>query len=247
MQVTPIKTPIVAPNDDLFVILDEALPKLEERSVVAVTSKIVGLAEGRVVPVVTGAREEKQALAASEAEMYIAASVSQHDLLITIKEGVLAVNAGLDESNADHQYVLWPEKPYESAKRIWQHLREKHQLSELGVILTDSKTFPLKWGVVGTVLSHCGFSAINSKIGDPDLFGRPLKMTTINVAEALAVAAVLEMGEAAEAQPLCIITDAKMVQFQPHPPTDEEIQNIRVSLEEDVFSPILMSAPWQKK
>ncbi len=166
--------------------------------------------------------------------------------MLTVKHQVLAVNAGIDESNADEQYVLLPSDPYASAAEIWKWLRKEYKLKDVGVIISDSRTFPLKWGTIGTCLAHAGFSAINNMIGKPDLFGRPLHLTQVNVAEALAVAAVLEMGEAAEAQPVAVITDASMVVFQDHPPTQQEIKDMYIALEDDAYAPILIRADWKK-
>jgi F420-0:gamma-glutamyl ligase len=64
-------------------------------------------------------------------------------------------------------------------------LRKKHQLKNFGVITTDSRSFPLRWGVVGTTIAYCGFKGLNNHIGQRCLFGRKMKMEQVNVAEAL--------------------------------------------------------------
>ncbi|MBP9819528.1 coenzyme F420-0:L-glutamate ligase [Candidatus Woesebacteria bacterium] len=247
MQVTPFSTPIVKANDDLWQLLRQvfSLSPLQEKSVVVVTSKVVAFCEGRVVPN-SGSRTEKEALVRQEAEHYTDPHSSKYQLMLTVKHQVLAVNAGIDESNANEQYVLLPGDPYASAAEIWKWLRKEYKLKDVGVIISDSRTFPLKWGTIGTCLAHAGFSAINNMIGKPDLFGRPLHLTQVNVAEALAVAAVLEMGEAAEAQPVAVITDASMVVFQDHPPTQQEIKDMYIALEDDAYAPILTRADWKK-
>ncbi len=246
MQVQPCKTPLVISGDDLYEILHAALvaEKLPERSIVAVTSKIVSLCENRVVPN-NDIRAEKEALVREEAEWYTDPHSSAFNLMLTIKHQILAVNAGIDESNADKQYVLFPADPYQSAQDIWQWLRATFGVQEIGVIITDSRSFPLKWGQIGTSLAYCGFAALNNKIGEQDLFGRVLHMTQVNVAEALAVSAVLEMGEAAESQPVAIITDVSMVQFQDRPPTAEELLALQIKIDDDAYAPILKKADWK--
>ena len=107
-------------------------------------------------------------------------------------------------------------------------------------------SFPLKWGTIGTCLSHCGFATVNNMIGEKDLFGREMQMTQVNVAEALAVAAVLEMGEVAEAQPLCLITDATMTKFETEPPTPSEIRKLSIDIEDDMYAPLLTAVNWKR-
>ncbi len=246
MQVTPIQTDKFYPGDDLLSFIKEALPTLAEESIVVVTSKIVSLAENRVVPVKSGTKQEKLDLARQEADYYIDESHSQFNLLITIRDHLVAVNAGLDQSNVEGHYLLLPKKPQESATRIWHYLREAYDLEKVGVIITDSKTIPLKWGTMGASLAYCGFQALVNKVGQPDLFGRSLEMTKVNVAEGLAAAAVVEMGEVAEAQPLAVITGANQAIFQDHPPTEEELAETTIELEDDVYGPMLTAAPWIK-
>lgn len=246
MQVTPIQTSVFSESQSLLPFIDQFLPNIQERSIVVVTSKIIALNEGAVVERKTGERDEKFAIVKKIADYYTEPSQSQYQLILTVKHSILAVNAGLDESNADGRYVLLPGNPNQSAALIWQHLREKHGLKELGVLITDSRTFPLKWGTIGTALGHCGFMAVNDRIGEKDLYGHEMQMTKENIAEGLAVSANLVMGEVAEAQPLAIIQDVPMVQFQDRPPTVAELEDLVIKLEDDAYAPILTRAPWHK-
>jgi dihydrofolate synthase / folylpolyglutamate synthase len=246
MKVTPIQTPVVHAGDNLYQILDSALPRVEENSIVVVTSKIIALAEGSVVPKVEGTQQEKHDLVRLEAELYLEPDQSPYNLMLTVKHNIMAVNAGIDESNADDQYVLLPQDPYRSAREIWDFLRKRDGLQNLGTLIVDSKTFPLKWGTMGTALAHCGFLALNNRIGEKDLFGHEMQMTQVNVTEGLAAAAVLEMGEVAESQPLCLITEVAMVEFQDRPPTQAEIESLQITLEDDAYAPILTKAEWKR-
>lgn len=248
MKVTAYQTPLVHKNDDLLAILQKSLPAtLPENSVLAVTSKIVALCEGNALPVVTGTREEKQDIVRQEAEAYTDPSTSAYDVMLTVKDSILAVNAGLDMSNADNQYVLLPKDAYKSATYIWNFLKTTYNLKNVGVIITDSKTFPLKWGTIGTCLGHCGFMAVRDMIGKKDLFGYEMQMTKVNIAEALAVSAVLSMGEVAEQTPLSLLEAIPQIEFQAHEPTQEEIHSLQIALEDDVFAPILLKADWKKQ
>lgn len=247
MKVTAYLTPLVYKNDDLFAILKSSLPSvLPEDSVLAVTSKIVALCEGNALPVVTGTKEEKHAIVRQEAEAYTEPSSSVYNLMLTVKHSTLSVNAGLDMSNADNQYVLLPKDPYMSASQIWQWLRQEYSVKNIGVIITDSKTFPLKWGTIGTCLGHCGFLAVRDMIGQKDLFGYEMQMTKVNIAEALATSAVLSMGEVAEQTPLSLIEVIPQIEFQDHSPTSQEIAEQHISLEDDAYAPLFKDAPWKK-
>jgi F420-0:gamma-glutamyl ligase len=115
----------------------------------------------------------------------------------------------------------------------------------VGVIITDSKTTPLLWGVTGVAIAHAGFKALHDLIGQPDLFGRLLKMEKVNVAQGLATAAVLVMGEAAEQTPLATITDIPGIEWQDRIPTGEELAALRIELADDAYAPILEKAHWQ--
>lgn len=244
MQIETKTSGVVHAHDNLLNHLDVAFPTLDSDCVIVVTSKIVALCEGAVEPI--SGSVSKEELVWRESEKYIPSTHSRYHLTLTLKFQTLAVNAGIDESNVKNQYVLLPKDPYESAKNIWEHLTKKFPSRKIGVIISDSKTVPLKWGTVGTSIGYCGFKPVVSKIGDPDIFGRPLQMTKVNVAEGLVAAAVVEMGEAAETTPFACITNAKQVEFVNHPPTKEEKEELLIDFEDDVYYPILSSAPWKK-
>ncbi|NCN06956.1 MAG: putative folate metabolism gamma-glutamate ligase [Candidatus Pacebacteria bacterium] len=246
MNCAAYSTPIVRPNDDLLQLIFAAIPQLSERSVLCITSKIVALCEGAVVPIKFGTREEKHALVAQDAEHYLPPDKSKYDLMLTIKHQTLAVNAGIDESNVSGVYALLPRDPNKTAATVWQALRKQYGLQEVGVVITDSKSIPVKWGAIGTAIGHCGFVALNSHIGEPDLFGRKLQITQVNVAESLAAVGTYVMGESAERQPLAVIQAAPRVVFQDRPPTVSEIAELVIALEDDVYAPLLQAVNWQQ-
>lgn len=246
MKLTSYKTPLLYPNSNLLDIIISVIPDLSEKSVLCISSKAVALAEGAVVTKKTGTREEKHALVAREADSYLPAHLSEFDVMLTITNGMLAVNAGIDESNADNMYVLWPKDPYASAAWYWKKLREQYGVNELGIVITDSKTTPLRWGIIGTSVSYCGFKALFDRIGERDLFGRKLVMTKENIAEGLAVAANIEMGEGADRKPLVVVEDIPRIIFSTQPPRQSELDMFNIAPEDDVYGPLLTSVLWQK-
>jgi F420-0:gamma-glutamyl ligase len=248
MQVHALKTPIITPGQDLWPVLEKSIPQnLSERSVVAITSKILSFAEGSLVPVdETDVREQKHELVRRSAEWYTEPHSSKYDLMLAVKDNQLFVNAGIDLSNANGNFVLWPKDSQDWANKIWNWLREHRGLKEVGVIVTDSKTAPLYWGVTGASIAHCGFQALAPKFSHPDLFGRPLEMTQVNVAQALAGAAVYEMGETNESTPLAVVTDIRDIVFQDEVPSEKELADLIIELEDDVYAPLLQNAEWKK-
>lgn len=243
MHIAPIRTqPIISPGN-ICTVLDDTLPKLEENSLVVITSKIVSILEGRTLE----KTHDKKTLIKQEADYYIEEALwEKYHLLITRKENILIANSGVDESNANGRFILWPSKPFVTAETIWTHLRKKHALKNLGVIITDSRLTPLRWGTLGVGLAWCGFLPLNDYRGTPDIFGEPLKVTQSGILDGLAAAAVLTMGEGKEQTPLCVISEVPFVQFLDHAPTEEEKQKLRIDVEDDIYSPLLVSDKWKK-
>lgn len=211
-----------------------------------IASKIVSTCENRFVPKVTGDRQEKHDLVRQEAEWFIEPHSSKYDLMLTIHRNWMFVNAGIDESNADNQYILWPKDPQASVNAVWRFLREHYNIKEVGVTMSDSISIPLNWGVMGHAIAFCGFNPLKSYIGKPDLFGRTMKMEQVNIMQSVTAAAVLEMGEGNESTPLGVVRDVKDVEFLDHEPTATELAQLKIALEDDAYAPILTKAEWKK-
>jgi len=245
MEITVHKTKAVVKGDALNDVIDTALPVLHNGDIVVITSKIVSICQGRIVPV--GTEEEKFSLIRKEAQYIIENDATRkYHLALTVANNTLIPNSGIDESNGNSFLILWPSDPMSAAEKIWKHLKDKHHLETLGVLITDSHTTPLRWGTTGIGIAWCGFDALNNYIGVPDIFGRPLAVTKANVMDGLAAAAVVVMGEGNEQTPLAVIKNVPFVRFQKTPPTKEEKDALPISLDDDIYSPILTPAPWEK-
>src|SRR5680860_576227 len=90
-------------------------------------------------------------------------------------------------------------------------LQKKFKIKNLGVLITDSRLFPLRAGIVGAAIGYAGFKGVKDYRGTGDIFGRILKLSRTDIADSLATAAVVCMGEGREQQPLALITDAPVV------------------------------------
>ncbi len=244
MKVTPIKThKITEKSKNLFAILDKYVPSMKEGSVLAITSKIIAICQGRIIK---DEGQSKDELVEKEADLFLLASENKYGVSISIKDNLMVASAGIDKSNGNGYFILWPENSQQVANKVREYLSKRFKLKKVGVIITDSKGTPMRWGVVGAGLAHSGFSALNNYIGTPDIFGEILHVTRVNVVDGLSAAAVLEMGEGKEQTPLAIIEDLPYVQFQDRNPTADELKNISISLDEDIYGPILKRAPWKK-
>ncbi len=247
MKVQAYQTPLIKAGDDLLTIIAESVSTLPERSIMVIASKAFSTSENRFVSKVTGTRDEKHDLVKQEAEYYLDPHSSKYDLMLTVKRNWMFVNAGIDESNADDQYLLWPEDPQASVNKVWQFLRQHYGVKEVGVTMSDSASIPLNWGVTGLAIAHCGFNPLRSYIGQPDLFGRLMKMEQVSVMQSVTAAATFEMGEGAERTPIGLVTDLPdNTEFHDHVPTAEELAALKISLEDDVYAPILTKAEWQR-
>ena len=106
MNIQAIKTHKITSSDqDLFDILDKYITELKDGSVVVITSKIVSICEGNFVSIETSDKDE---LIKKEADLYLPKEENQYNLYLTIKNNILAVSAGIDESNTNGNYVFWP-------------------------------------------------------------------------------------------------------------------------------------------
>lgn len=244
MKITPIKTPLIKPGaKDIFSLLNNVLPPLHEREIVVITSKIISLCEGNVI--LTGLID-KGRLVIEQSDEYLPSTISKYGHHFTITRNTLIPMAGIDESNGDGNYILWPKNAQRSANKIRSYLSENYGLKKIGVVITDSTCQPLRRGTAGISIAHSGFVGLANYIGKPDLFDRPMEVTQANIANGLASAAVLVMGEGAEQTPVCIISDVPFVKFQNRNPSAKELLEINISLEEDLFAPFLQAVPWRK-
>lgn len=234
MQVQPIKTEKVLPKSTrLTALLDHALNQLPENSILVITSKIVALCEGRVLPQkkITGA------ILHQEADHYLPAKESRYGVPITIKDNAFIARAGMDSSNTGGHYSLLPKDSYATAKKVRAYLVKRFKVKDVGVIIVDSHSSPLRRGVTGVAIGWSGFVGLKAYNHVPDIFGTRFT-THANHVDALATAASLTMGEADEQTPLALITDIKNVAFASNSPTKEELTYFKPRLEDDLFAPL---------
>lgn len=244
MKVTGIKTKKVVVGDDLYKVLDDFLPKLKEKDVVVITSKIVAITQGRVVK--NDGKITKLDLIKKEADLYLPEEYVSYGIYMTIKNNMMVASAGIDESNGGGYFILWPENLQKATNEIWSYLRKKHNVKQLGVVVSDSKIIPMRKGTSGVGLSWCGFIPLRDYIGKPDIFGHNLRVTKTNIVDGIAASAVVNMGEGREQTPLAVVSEVSNIKFVNRTPTDTEINEMSIVPEDDVYGKILKSVKWIK-
>lgn len=225
MQVKPIKTKIFKEGENLDLFLCANIKKLKENSVVVVSSKIASLSQKRTR---YATNEELHTLIEKEADFF----VKPNKRYFTIHNGMLTTVSGIDKSNGNGKVILLPQKPFEVAKSLRNTLMKKFNVKNIGVLLVDSRSIPMRRGIVAQALGYAGFKGLGDSRGKKDLFGRKIKYARPNVADSLGGVANLVMGEAGESQPLVIIENAPICFV-------EKInkKELLVTLQEDKFSP----------
>jgi coenzyme F420-0:L-glutamate ligase / coenzyme F420-1:gamma-L-glutamate ligase len=213
----PIRTARKSAPFNLGELVDSTVgPELRDGDILVISSKFIAVSEGRVVDLGTVVPSEH---AASESrrlnippelcELIIRESDDViggvSGFMLTLKEGLLTPNAGIDKSNIAHgKVVLYPRNPLESATAIVDEMRFRRGV-EIGVVVSDSRLMPTRKGTVGVALSAAGVEAIVDLRGKPDLFGNVLKVTSQAIADDLCSGAQIVMGEANESVPIVLV------------------------------------------
>jgi len=215
--------PLIQQGDDLTKIIVQALEtsqqRLRPRDVLVVAQKIVSKAEGRSIDlrsVVPSERAIHYANAVGKDARLVELILSESTEVVRHRPGVLIVahrlgfvmaNAGIDLSNAgpeeQERALLLPLDPDRSCREIRARLRE-HTGVDIAVMIIDSVGRAWRNGTVGTAIGLSGLPALLDLRGQPDLFGRALRGTEIGLADELAAAASLIMGQGREGSPVIL-------------------------------------------
>ncbi len=226
MEAEAIHLPLVRPGDSATKILLAALkdlhPPLKNGDVLVIASKILATAEGRIVNLAEVKATRRAAKLASKygmnpAHVQVILDESDtvlggiHKTLITLKDDVLIANGGVDKSNAPANHVIvWPSNSDRWAAKIRQNV-DSQLKAKVAVIVADSRVHPLRIGTIGCAIGLSGLDPIREYRGVNDLFGKPLLISRLAVADDLASTAHVLMGEAAEQLGLVVIRNAPIV------------------------------------
>jgi len=236
MKITAVTTDLFAPRADLPAFIVRHIPAVKENTVLAVASKLCCLWKGEIVPFASQAQQEE--LIKRESEWALKTPLCW----LTVKDGMVMTNAGIDASNADGKLLLLPPDLYGLAAELRRTLCAVWGVKNLGVVITDSMILPLRAGVIAGAVAYGGFKGVRDERGKADLFGRRLEVTLVNVADSLATAAALCMGEGSERRPLALLENAP-VEFVDEVPPNE----IKYPVENDLYTPLFKAVAYYKK
>jgi len=243
MNIKAIQTGILnPPKDDLFHALKHAIHSLEERSVLVVTSK-VSIHEGRCIKIEDV--EQKDTLVHAEADMVLPLSYTpDRKSLFTIKNNLFVVGAGIDKSNGNGHNILLPEDPMASALRIQAWAKEVYGVHELGVIITDSYSTPLRRGASVASIGFAGIAPLTDYRGEKDIFGRDFQFEVRNVIDGFASSGGVVMGEGGEMSPVALITDMpNTISFNEASLRDDLV--FFLNADSDRFGFLYRDLPWE--
>jgi coenzyme F420-0:L-glutamate ligase / coenzyme F420-1:gamma-L-glutamate ligase len=252
LTLIPVRSAVRSARFDLVEFVDRrAGENLRDGDVIVVSSKFVAMSEGRVVELNSvhagmmahelGAKHHMDPrlceLVLRESDGIIGGIPS---FLLASKDGLLTPNAGIDKSNVKHgMVVLYPRRPDESAKRVREALRFLRGIS-VAVVVCDSRLSPTRRGTMGVAVAASGLEAVLDMRGRSDLFGNVLKVTSQALADDLASAAEVLMGESDEATPMVIVRgiDRRLLGSQEY-----DGARFAISTEDDVFLRSLGHSP----
>jgi coenzyme F420-0:L-glutamate ligase/coenzyme F420-1:gamma-L-glutamate ligase len=225
----------VQPGDDVGRLLLDALARagltLQDGDVVAVAQKIVSKAEGRLVAladVEPGEYALRLAAQVGNDPRLMELILRESEEVSRLRPGVIIVrhrlgftsaNAGIDRSNVgldvnvgpggEERVLLLPVDPDDSARRIREALVAASGAA-VGVVITDSHGRPFRLGTVGVAIGVAGLPALWDRRGEADLYGYRLQHTDVGVADEIAAAAGLLMGQAAEGLPAVLLRGLRL-------------------------------------
>ncbi len=249
---TPLSgIPLIRSGDNLARILLEALDhesiRLQDGDILVLAQKIVSKSEGRMVDLVTvkpGPRAQQIAEEIDKDERLVELILKESNqvlrtrpgtIIVEHRQGFVCANAGIDHSNVagdgdqtGEWVLLLPEDPDASAQAIRQSLEAESGCC-VGVLIIDSHGRAWRQGTVGVAIGLSGMPGLEDLRGRRDLFGYTLRITQVGVADELAAAASLMMGQAAEGTP------AVHVRGFPYPLREGNFKELLRPKEQDLF------------
>jgi coenzyme F420-0:L-glutamate ligase/coenzyme F420-1:gamma-L-glutamate ligase len=225
LTLTPLQyIPIIHHGDNLVELILSSLEKsnlaLEDQDILVFAQKIVSKAEGRTVNLVTvspspraielGAQVDKDPrlveLVLCESREVL--RTRPGTIIVEHRLGFVCANAGIDHSNVagagdsgEEWVLLLPADPDRSAEELRRGIQSRTG-KRIGILVIDSHGRAWRNGTVGVAIGLAGLPGVEDMRGRPDLFDFKLRITQVGVADELAAAASLVMGQAAEGTPV---------------------------------------------
>jgi coenzyme F420-0:L-glutamate ligase len=239
MKMKGLRSRIIKEDDDIYEVVKESLEKnevkLKDMDILVIASKVLALTQKKILKVKSADYKKgdlKDIIEEEGGKLF-----ETNYCWLTYKDNHLIPNAGIDKSNMPRgKIVLWPDHPYKAAKNIQKKLKEEYKIKKLGVIISDSTCSPLRTGVHGISIGYFGFDGLEDLRGEKDIYNNKMEVTRRALADCLASAALIVMGEADEQKPLAVISDAP-VNF-----TEKDPDIKAMPIDDDLFYGIYNSA-----
>ena len=249
---TGIKVNLLKPGDDLLTEIVSSMEaqriRFEDGDILAIGSKVIAITQNRLVYLksITPSKEastlaEKYGLAPSYVEIVLQESKGVYGgvwrALLTLKDKLFIANAGVDFKNAPEGYVvLWPKNPQETAENIRRSIMERYG-KRMGVLIVDSRVTPLRRGTIGVAIGVAGIQPVKDCRSETDLYGKKIHITTHALADDLASAAHLIMGETREQIPAVLIRGAPVEVIE-----EDDPEPIHMPPDECLYGHILITS-----
>jgi coenzyme F420-0:L-glutamate ligase/coenzyme F420-1:gamma-L-glutamate ligase len=253
LTLTPLERfPYIQAGDDLVNVINNSLTtnkiNILENDILVITQKIVSKSEGRFINLksVTPSQEAMKLAGTCEKDGRLVELILQESksvlrvrtgtIIVRHRLGFVCANAGIDHSNVFQEnpeslesVLLLPEDPNLSARIIREKIKEISGVT-IGILIIDSHGRAWRLGVVGFSIGISGIPGLIDMRGREDLFGGKLRITEIAVADELAAAASLMMGQASEGFPVI------HVRGFPYPLRDGNLSELIRPIENDLFN-----------
>lgn len=224
LQLTALKDfPLIEPNDNLAEIIFNSIKNnnisVDNYDVLVIAQKVISKSENRYVDLDTvkvSKEAQDLALKLNKDKGLVQLIMNESKKLLSTEKNVIIVehllgfiniNAGIDQSNIPQDKnlaLLLPEDPSKSAKELQIKLSEMLD-KNISIIISDSMTRPYRSGVINFALASHNIQSLLDLKGEEDIYGNKLKGTEIAVADELASAAGLLMGQSDEKKPVILI------------------------------------------
>jgi len=214
--------PLITKGDNIAELICNATKKqntpIQEKDVIVITHVVVSKAEGNVVNLdqVSPSERAREIAQQTDKEPELVEVILREtkeivrmrskSLITETKNGIVCANAGVDRSNVEGErnVVLLPKNPDASAQKIRQEIKRQTGC-DVAVIVSDTHGRPLRMGEINVAIGVAGIKPIRDRRGEKDLFGYVLRIKQTAVADELASAAELVIGQANEGIPVAII------------------------------------------
>ncbi|MDR2203577.1 MAG: coenzyme F420-0:L-glutamate ligase [Nitrososphaerota archaeon] len=240
--------PLSKEDDNIGQLIVNATKKqkiqLQEKDIIVVTHVFVSKAEGTVVNLDTITPSEQANEIAKQTnkdpalveiilqEAKEIVKVGPNSIITETKSGTISANSGVDHSNVsgERNVVPLPKNPNKSAQTIRAEIKRLTGI-DVAVIVSDTHGRPFRVGEINVAIGVAGIKPIRDRRGEKDLFGYTLCVKQTAIADELASAAELVMGQANEGIPAAIIRGYTVYQTAENVSTTELIR----AKEKDLF------------